>query len=733
MKKALLGSTALVAGLILARPLYAQDAPTAAPPPADEGLTVVVVTAQRRTENVQKTPIAVTAISGDDIRKHGENQLDTTLRNVPSLQIQGTPQGGAIYIRGVGSNGDSNFIDPSVSLSMDDVYSGRSERLSAGLYDINHIEVLRGPQGTLYGRNADAGSANVITADPVINRHETRLNFQLGNYDLRHFDFAENIPVNDQFALRIAGEQEDRDGYFSNGGYSSHVSAGRIKALWKPNDDLTVHALIDHSHQTGLLTTSVPVAGALPPGPFPAGGWDTDASNPWFVDAIHPADTINFLFTTAAVRIDYRMPWATLTVIPAYTHSRRYFDTNLVVGTLFGPLTPSTTIENQKTLEVRLASPDTSAIKWIAGYYYLWSDNAQPAGAVTAQNGNLSDGSNITLFNSITAKAPATTSMAPFGQVTIPLNDKLRFTAGVRYTQDSKSQAVQVQSVYVPGYDSGVLVDSLKNNATTWKVDLEYDLAPRSMIYGLIAKGYKAGGYATTAVPPVAYQPETVTDYEIGSKNRFFGNKLQVNASIYYYQYHDIQVQYALSANAPLPIPDAYIPSGATYGYFQQYIANGGAGINKGAEIETRWLMTPDDELEVNATYTEAHYGQFAQADLAGLSGESMAATPMRTVMVNYAHSWNFGEARLTAQIDTKLSSSYWASVNNRATRPESFQKSYSRSDASLVYDSGKTWTLSVWVKNIEDEAQIQFGDFPLNRNVINFPRTYGSNLSLKF
>ena len=737
MKKALLGSTALVVGLILTHPAWAQDTvppvTAAQTPAADAGLTVVVVTAQRRSENVQKTPIAISAISGDDIRKHGENQLDTTLRNVPSLQIQGTPQGGAIYIRGVGSNGDSNFIDPSVSLSIDDVYSGRSEKLSAGLYDINHIEVLRGPQGTLYGRNADGGSANILTNDPIIGKPQTRLNLQLGNYDLRHVDFAENLPVSDTFALRIAGEQEDRDGYFSNGGYSSHVSGARLKTLWKPGDDLTVRGLFDYSHQTGLMATSVPVAGALPPGPFPAGGWDTEAGNPWFVDAIHPADRINFIFATTALRFDYRMPWATLTVIPAYTHSRRYLDSNLVVGTLFGPLTQFNDIEDQKTLEVRLASPDTSRIKWIAGYYYLWSNNAAVTGLLTAQSASLSDGSNVTLFNSIAQKAPPTTSMAPFGQVTIPLNDRLRLTAGVRVTQDEKSQAVEVQSVYVPGYDSGLLVSSLKNKATTWKADLEYDIGPKSLVYGLVAKGYKAGGYGTTAVPPLAYQPETVLDYEVGSKNRFFGDRLQVNASIYYYQYRNIQVQYNPFTSPPLPIPAAYVPEGATYNYFQQYVANGGNGVNRGAEIETRWLITPDDELDINATYTDAHYGTFAAADLAGLSGETMAATPARVVMINYSHGWQLGDARLTAQVNSRLSSSYWASVSNRASRPDSFQKGFTRSDASLVYDSGKTWSLSLWVKNIENKAQVQFGDFPLNRNVINFPRTYGTNLSLNF
>src|ERR1700677_244316 len=175
-------------GLSSATPARAQSA--AASDASSDSLQEVVITAEKRAENAQTTAIAITTISGDAIAAHAENQLDTTLRNVPSLQVQSTPQGGEIYIRGVGANGDSNFIDPSVALSFDGVYSGRSERLAAALYDINRIEVLRGPQGTIYGRDADGGAVNVISNGPVIGDSESRVNLQVGNFDLKHIDAA---------------------------------------------------------------------------------------------------------------------------------------------------------------------------------------------------------------------------------------------------------------------------------------------------------------------------------------------------------------------------------------------------------------------------------------------------------------------------------------------------------------------------------------------------------------
>jgi len=697
-------------------------------------LQEVIVTAEKRATLAQKTPVSITTLTGPALEASGETELGNALRNVPSLQIQGTPQGGEIYIRGVGANGDSNFVDPSVALSMDGVYTARSERLYAPLYDIARIEILRGPQGTLYGRNADGGSVNIISNDPTTDAFHAGLNVQYGNFDLRHADGYANLPVNDELAFRLAGLIEDRTGYFSNGGYSSHVRGFRGKALYEPSGNLTLKALVDYSHQYGPLATSVPVPGALPSPPFPAGGWPTDAANPWYVDPYHPPDENDFKFLTSAIELDYSMPWATLVFNPTYSHNTRDYLTNLVVGDLFGPLSFSVDKEDQYTVDVRLNSPDDSGrLRWVAGFYYLWDNDGEEAGIGTVQTAQLADGTNVNLFTSYTAGAPASQSVAGYGQLTYALTNRFSLIAGLRHTNDRKSNAALVLSDYVPGYDSGQLVSTSKWGAWTYNVEAEFDPVPASMLYAEIAKGYKAGGYDTTAVPPMSYGPETVLDYELGSKNRFLEDTLQVNASLYFYQYHDLQVQYNPAISPPLPLPAAYIPSGASYSYFQQYIANGGNGVNKGGELEMKYRFTRDDQFDLSLSYTDAYYGHFAQVDLAGLSGEPMAATPRWTAVPSYAHSFPLGKGLLTIDLDSKLSSSYWTSVNNRGSRPDSFQSGYTRSDASLLFDSGSSWSVSLWVKNIENHAQIQFGDFPLNRNVINFPRTYGGNVMLRF
>jgi iron complex outermembrane recepter protein len=370
----------------------------------------------------------------------------------------------------------------------------------------------------------------------------------------------------------------------------------------------------------------------------------------------------------------------------------------------------------------------------VVGYFYLWSDNGGTFSGTTPFNAALGPdptAANVSLFNTFNQGASPTVSKAPFGQITYPITDRLRVTGGVRYTQDSKSQAVQIVSVYVPGFDSGRSVINVDYSATTYKAGIEFDVKPASMLYAQLSSGYKAGGFATTANPPKTYGPEHVKAYEVGIKNRFLDDKLQLNAGIYYYDYTDLQVQYHVSPDPALPIPATYIPAiaqtcgpGGTdncYGNFQQYIANAGAGKNKGVELETRYRFTADDEL-----------GDFADPSLVALNGEQIAATPKSTLMLNYEHYWTLAGGRLGFQVNSKWSSSYDSSVSNRGSRPFAFQKAYTRSDASLTYDTGR-WTIGAWVKNIENKAQLQFGDFPLNRNVVNFPRTLGASLSAKF
>lgn len=720
--------SALAAALAALPAAWAQTttapaAPAEAAAPVKEGavLKEVVITSERRKSSVQKTAISITAVSGEEMREKGQTNLENVLSDTPAVQVQGSPQGGQVFIRGVGANGDSNWVDPAVSLNLDSVYSGRAERVFSSMYDVSRVEVLRGPQGTLYGRNATGGSVNVLTNDPK-DRFEAGVNTQLGNYSLRHADAYLNVPINDVLAVRGAVMRETRDGYFSNGGRASDLTAGRIKVLLKPTSTFSLLGTYDDFDSKGAGATTVPRFFAGGP---PFFNWRTDYSDPWEVDPLHPADVQRTRFKTTSLQADWDLGFGLLTVLPAYSYSSRYVETDLVGGIAVPgssvPLPTAIWEERQRTIEVRLASPAASPTKWVIGAYGFSSDNVQ-----TGTPPSFPPPTWIAYGTQVPAE-----SKALFGQITQPLSDSLRLTGGLRYTKDTKTYKYGVQSTpqsTVVGYDSGMLSVGTSSTALTYKAGVEMDLSRQSMLYAQLATGYKAGGFSTTATPPLAYEPEKLAALELGSKNRFLGNKLQVNGEIYYYSYKNYQVQYA-AFGAPSPVPGDAATS------FQQYVVNAGAGKNMGFEVETRYRMQPDLELRGALTYSHARYGDFAIPALSYLNGTKVASTAPWTLTLGAEKSWELGSGTLTLGGQIKFSDSYLTSLETGLPGGDfnRVQEKFHKTDLRLSYTPfDAQWTLSAWLKNLENKAQVT-QVLPFGRVQVTDPRTFGINASYKF
>lgn len=724
--------TALAAGLLFAACSWAQTVPAAPAAaassaaesrdkPAVTTLQDVVITAERRPSSVQKTAISMTAVSGEEMRTKGQTNVENVLSDTPAVQVQGSPQGGQVFIRGVGANGDSNWVDPAVSINMDGVYSGRAERVFSSMYDVARVEVLRGPQGTLYGRNATGGSVNVITNNPS-NHFEAGIDSQFGNYNLRHVDGYLNVPVNDMLSFRAAVMREKRDGYFSNDGRASDLTAGRLKVLFKPTSTFSLLGTIDSFESKGTGVTTVPRY--FQGGP-PFFDWPTNYSDPWQVDPLHPADTQRTRFDTYSLQADWDLGFGVLTVLPAYNTSKRYTETSLITGIAVPgdtlPLPANTWEETQRTLEVRLASPAASAVKWVVGAYVFRSDNLQTGSPPAFPPPT---------FEAYGTRVPAE-SKALFGQLTYPLSSSVRLTGGLRYTQDKKTYNYGLRSTSVStvvGYDSGPL--SVKNSygALTYKVGVEVDLARQSLLYAQVATGYKAGGFSTTATPPLAYEPEKLMALEVGVKNRFFENRLQLNGELYYYRYKNYQVQYADFA-APSPVPGD--PATA----FQQYIVNAGAGKNAGFEIESRYRVLPDTELRAALTYARARYGNFSNAALTYLNGTKVASTAPWTVTLGASQTWELGEGYVTLSGQIKFSDGYRVSIENGLPGGDynAQQGSFHKTSLNLSYaPPSDHWSVSLWAKNLENNAQTT-QVLPFGRVQITDPRTFGINAGYKF
>jgi len=717
----------LAASLWLSFGAAAQTDSTAAPEAGKKAdaavLKEVLVTAERRKSNVQKTAISMTAVSGEEIQNKGQSNLENVLSDTPAVQVQGSPQGGQIFIRGVGANGDSNWVDPAVSLNLDGVYSGRAERVFASMYDIARVEVLRGPQGTLYGRNATGGSVNVLSNNPS-DHFEAGVNTQLGSYNLRHVDGYLNVPVNDVLAVRGALMREKRDGYFSNGGRASDLTSGRFKALLKPSSAFSLLATVDSFESKGLGATSSPRAYTASVPPWV--NWRTDYSDPWEVDSLHPADTQKTRFTTYSVQADWDLGFGVLTLLPSLTKSNRYTESNLNTGiaapTDTWPLPASTWKETQKTVELRLASPADSRIKWVVGAYGYSADNSQSGVTATSLTST---------FDAYGTNVPST-SKALFGQLTYPVSDTFRVTGGLRYTKDEKTYNYGLRSTSlssVSGYDSGMQSVSSAYNAVTYKTGVEVDLSRSSMLYAQISSGYKAGGFSTTSTPPLAYAPEKLTALELGSKNRFLGNRLQVNGELYYYNYKNYQVQYA-TFGAPSPIP-----GDTSSNEFQQYVVNAGNGKNLGFELESRYRVAPETELRGAVTYAHARYGDFSTPALSYLNGTRVASTPAWTATLGLEQSWGVGDGMLTAGIEVKFSDGYRVGLESGLPGGDLnvYQKAYHKTSLRLTYaPADQRWNVGLWLKNLENQAQTT-QVLPWGRTQITDPRTFGLNVGYKF
>lgn len=820
LKSRLLKPAVAVFTLGAASSAWAQTAPS-------DTLEEIIVTAERRVADVQKTAISIAVISGDELLEKGVTRIESVLEHTPSAQVSQGAQGSYIFIRGVGANGDTNFIDPAVSVAVDGVYSGRGEVVRTAMFDVARVEVLRGPQGTLYGRNAVGGSLNIIANKPNLDAFEGTVNLQVGDYSLRHIDGAVNLPMGSQFAARFAGIRETRDGFFSNGGEGSNMSGGRAKLLWKPSDKLSVELSGDYIRLLGQSSYTAPLAvpGAVlnPPAGTPAtvtiaagnsrfapdtyvvdwfclsnvagytGAYPSSlgscsgtkngvtytrhsTDDPWWANPDSHANEIDHRFMTSSVQVDYDLGWGVLTAVPSYSTSYRSQVTSLVTGTSIlnagglAVLTEGTpTREKQYTGEVRLTSPASSATKWVGGLFYLHNTNQPDAVSLASLTINSTNG-----FATYSGDRP-TTSAAAFFQVTYPITDTFRVTGGARYTKDDKEieYGIITDATYIaPGgtvplvpitYDSGLTLGATQSsNAFTYKVGVEFDVAPASMLYAHVSKGYEAGGFYTQAIPAQTFEPEELMSYEIGSKNRFFNDTLQVNAAAYYYSYDNYQIQYQLpNADRPpnvicsipairaalearngagnacttgitstvtgsAPRPAGFVAS--------QGVGNAETGTNKGVELETQWLVTSKDEVGLSVAYIDATYGRIATgiAAIDAATGTQTIATPKWAETLSYDHTFDFGSrGTLRVGAQTRFSSGYWTGIDH--TRYGSWQDSYHRSGATATYNfPDDKWKLGLWVQNIENDAQIT-SVFPSNRVFITTPRTYGVNVSGRF
>ena len=723
---------------------------------ASGALEEVVVTAQRRSEDIQKSSLEIQSVSATEIASAGVTQAKDLNALVPGLQIS---QGGSatqIFMRGVGDISSSELSNPGVAFNVDGVYVGRPEAVTSTFYDIQRVEVLKGPQGTLYGRNTSGGAINVITNQPSLSEGVAGyVSFEGGNYALKHGDGAINIPITADLAIRAAFDVVDRNGYLSDGSDDDKHEAGRIHLLWQPSDKFSLLATVDYAHVhgegAGYALGSYGL-NPLPPGTDP---W-TAGNSPLGLKGLGSVPPFSFVppfcgapvlvcgmsFTPSvenqavneSLEAKYDFGWATLTVLPAYRdwHDNEHGFPGFSNTQIFD--------SRESTVEARLNHNDES-LKWVAGLYYY---GERIDGRALIDQG-------VVQQSTYTYNTNATDAYAAFGQATYSIRKDLRLIAGVRYTDERHSLdgGADTTSLTTTGFVhiTEPFFGAQKFNNTTWKTGFEYDIAPSNMIYFTAGTGFKAGGL-NQEPPPNVYQPETLTAYEFGSRNRFFDDRLQINAELFKWDYRNLQVGTITFDTTGAP---------------NFIIENAAAVAIEGASLDIAAKPSPYDTFRVYGEYNHARYNSYAVNDavfayspaatpcpagaphlVGGLpvvtvdcSGYQLARAPLWTGSTSWQHEFPLPSgARLIANASARFASSRWGTID---FTPYERLPAYAQGNVDLSYESpDRRWIVGAYVHNLSNVAvasdAVQQGFAPPQLYyTLNSPRTFGGRVTVNF
>ncbi len=705
-------------------------------------IETIIVTAQKRSEDLQTVPIATSVMTGAQLESEGVVGFPDLGLRIPSLRFGSGVTGGenVITLRGIGSQNTTSGGDSPVAYSVDGVYLARTTAVDPEFFDIERVEVLRGPQGTLYGRNSVGGSVNVITRKPD-DTFGAYADAMAGNYDGRIFRGWVNVPLETgagtRVLARITGVKADHDAYQSN---LSNAPTAKDDADAQDFYLLRAHVLIDFSDDLSLLLSATrnenkdPVATKLGWGYAPVAAQARFAGLTYESDKrkVHKAfperfDQTNEIYSGT---LNWNLGFAELTSITAYTQGdwKQTNDADSVDLDL-AHMNYWTLDSDQFSQEVRLASTDAaSPLSWIVGGFYFREKLSQ--GFQFVDTGlNAPPGTGFVFTNGGDYE---TKSWAAFGQVDYDLAQTglgvpITLTAGLRYTRDEKSGDDFLHYV-IPDFAFDLFLSKDFNpdwSEVTGKLGLSYQMSDDVMLYGNVSSGYLSGGGLVGNFPGL-YDPEKVWNYEAGLKSRLLDDTLQVNAAAFYTRIDDMQVF----------VQDI---TGSR-------IDNAGKAHVTGIELEAVAVPTANLRLNAALSLMQAEYDSYTTIDnrYAGsppvsFDGNRLVQTPKHTLDVGVQYTIETGVGTLTPRVDSFWSGDlYFLSANSRRDR----QDAYVLTNVSVDWkDPSERWTVTGFVRNVSDEDVIsndglQSNTLGLGFGIDNYtyypPRTYGLRVGVE-
>ena len=735
----------------------------------------VIVTAEKRAENIQDVSAAITALSSDALAAAGIQDITRLENVVPGLRIGSS--GGEVRpaMRGARTNevgvAGTGIAEQVVGIFLDGVYVPTTTAGMGTYLDVDRIEVLRGPQGTLYGRNTFAGTINVVTNEPVIGEYSGDMKITLGDYARTDAQYTMNIPMSDVSALRIAASSEKRDGYVENTnvkGTSDDLKAKSqnfVRATYKREmGDNELLVRLEHSkkdansdaiwgyqqlagysggtaiqgHIYGAYTPAAPYRGETP--------YKVDRNAISFDRQETNGLTVQAKIGGEAVDTKVTLNYSKLSGEQFYDNDYTPSGSDIYGG--FGRQDDHETM----SAEVQFTSNGEGPLSWVAGAYYfdqetdwewLWRED-------TDGDSN-PDRINVPGWGNPTEDPHTTESTAVYGQATYELNEANRVIGGLRMNDDSKTF-------------TGTSIEDWSDDSMTYKAAYERDMDEDTMVYASYSTGIRTGGAndARTVArgAPANYDNEEVTSMELGYKTVMNDNTMVLNVAAYSNEYADVKAQLFAVACNDTSDTDAVACAAAGTSTTFEYYQNGGDSSTTGLEVELQYA--PDDKLNVtaNLAYTDAEFdsgytvGNNLINPLAGLGnyqgrqtgntfnmgGMKPAFSPELAASVTASYSYElFGGTMTPSILFNWLDDYYTFDVN----LPENLQESHTKTDLRVSWTNGDGVTLEGFILNLEDEAvlartvvhsQIVSGA-PINSVQANWnpPQTIGFSVGLEF
>ncbi len=676
--------------VLLASPSFAQTGTVA--------LEEIVVTAQKRSENLQNVPIAVQAVTAAQIESAGISNIQDMQTIVPGFSANVVAGYASTHLRGVGAGFFGAGTENPIALYVDGVYYGGAFSGLIDFVSVSQIEVLKGPQGTLFGRNASGGLLHVRTKDPS-SAAEFSAHLGYGNYDSVTGDAYVSGPISSSvsanFAIEASHQGKGWGTNLTNGlpvNRNDHSVNARSKFLYELGTDTRILANFDYSdsRNSNLAFHIVPggiivVAAGTP---IPSGGFSGGGPRSWD-SAANQQPLISNQQGGASLAFEQNLGFARISNIAAFRKASGHSEYDTDGTSVINSGGNYYQFDDQFTDELQLQSNEDSKLQWVVGAFYLsWRSKQDPHDIY---------GRSLTNPYYISRRdigTVVTDSLAGFAQGTYEILADTNLTLGGRYTHERRR--ARAESLNNP---AGGGVFSITNrftastsyNEPTWRVALDHKFNDDVMIYASASRGFKAGGYNLASLGQAPYQPERINAYEVGLKSDLFDHRVRVNAAGFYYDYTSVQVQQAIAGVS--------------------FITNGSGAHLYGFDLDAEAQLTKEFKLTAGLEALHAKYTVFA-----GLTCAPPTGGPTRTCAGNgndlpYAprfvfdgavvYTVDFAGGSLASQVNVEYSSSYFLKPENVVK-----QEQFARIGANITWTSPDDhYSVALWARNLTNKA----------------------------